>query len=139
MRAPPISTDAAGRRAICFAVERRNNSDAALWYGTASGDLRRFDGSQTSSYALPQKPSAVDRAIRSIAITDRGIWIGSSQGLYLLEGSSIREIKPDLDARTLPDSRCAFVIRNARGRAGKRLPRSHLDSHAERGVDQTAS
>ena len=83
----PVSTDAAARRAICFAVERRNNTDAALWFGTASGELRRFDGSQTTSFALPQKPPAADRAIRSIAITERGVWIGSSQGLYLRDGS----------------------------------------------------
>jgi signal transduction histidine kinase/ligand-binding sensor domain-containing protein len=111
----PVSTDAAARRAICFAVERRNKADAALWYGTANGELRRFDGSQTASFALPQKPPPADRAIRSIAITDRGIWIGSSQGLYLRDGPSIREIKPDFDARSLPDLdvRSLFVTREA--------------------------
>ncbi|HKE03745.1 MAG TPA: two-component regulator propeller domain-containing protein, partial [Blastocatellia bacterium] len=111
----PVSTDAAARRAICFAVERRNKTDAALWFGTANGELRRFDGSQTASFALPQKQPATERAIRSIAITERGIWIGSSQGLYLREGSSIREIKPDLDEHSLPDLdvRSLFVTREA--------------------------
>ncbi|HKQ74370.1 MAG TPA: two-component regulator propeller domain-containing protein [Blastocatellia bacterium] len=111
----PILTDAAARFAICFAVERRNNTDAALWFGTTNGELRRFDGSQTVSYALPQKTSGAERGVRSIAITDRGMWIGSSQGLYLREGSSIREIKPDLETRTLPelDVRSLFVTREA--------------------------
>jgi signal transduction histidine kinase/ligand-binding sensor domain-containing protein len=94
-------TDAAARRARCFAVERRNGSDAALWYGTADGELRRFDGSRTASFTLPQKQSSSDRGIRSITVTERGVWIGSSQGLYLREGDSIREFRSDVDVRSL--------------------------------------
>jgi len=97
----PVLNDAAARRATCFAVERHNGADAALWYGTADGELRRFDGSRTTSFALPQKQPTAERAIRSIAVTDRGVWIGSEQGLYLREGDSIREIRPDLDVRSL--------------------------------------
>jgi len=97
----PTFTDAAARRAKCFAVERHNGADAALWYGTADGELRRFDGSRTASFTLPQKQSSAERAIRSIAVTERGVWIGSSQGLYLREGDSIREIRPDLDVWSL--------------------------------------
>ncbi|MGH9766359.1 MAG: two-component regulator propeller domain-containing protein, partial [Blastocatellia bacterium] len=97
----PVLTDAAARRAICFAVERHNGADVALWFGTANGELRRFDGAQTASFTLPQKQTAADRAIRSIAVTERGVWIGSSQGLYLREGDSIREIRPDVDVRSL--------------------------------------
>jgi ligand-binding sensor domain-containing protein len=91
----PAFTDAAARRVKCFAVERQNGADAALWYGTASGELRRFDGSRTASFTLPQKQLTAERAIRSIAVTEKGVWIGSSQGLYLREGDSIREIRPD--------------------------------------------
>jgi signal transduction histidine kinase/ligand-binding sensor domain-containing protein len=97
----PAFTDAAARRVKCFAVERHNGADAALWYGTADGELRRFDGSRTASFTLPQKQSSAERAIRSIAVTERGVWIGSSQGLYLREGDSIREIRPDLDVWSL--------------------------------------
>ncbi|MGH9753230.1 MAG: sensor histidine kinase [Blastocatellia bacterium] len=97
----PALTDAAARRAICFAVERRDGSDAALWYGTADGELRRFDGSRTTSPTLPPKQSPAARAIHSIAVTDREVWIGSSQGLYRLEGDSFHEIRPDVDARSL--------------------------------------
>jgi signal transduction histidine kinase len=97
----PIVTDAAARRAICFAVERDNGSDAALWFGTTDGELRRFDGSQTTSFTLPQKQPSADRAIRAIAIAGKRIWIGASQGLYLREGDSIREVRPDLDVRSL--------------------------------------
>ncbi len=97
----PVLTDPAARRAICFAVERGNGADVALWFGTADGELRRFDGSQTISFTLPQKQSAADRAIRAIEFAGRRIWIGSSQGLYALEKDAIREIKPDVDARSL--------------------------------------
>ena len=91
----PAFTDAAARRAKCFAVERHNGADVALWYGTADGELRRFDGSRTASFTLPQKQPSAERAIRSIAVTEKGVWIGSSQGLYLREGDLIREIRPD--------------------------------------------
>ncbi len=94
-------TDAAARRATCFAVERNNGADAALWYGTADGELRRFDGSRTTSFALPQKQAVADRGIHAIAVTEKGLWIGSSQGLYLREGESLREIRPDVDVRSL--------------------------------------
>jgi signal transduction histidine kinase/ligand-binding sensor domain-containing protein len=99
-RAPAL-TDAGARRATSLAVERQNGADAALWYGTADGELRRFDGSRTISFALPQKQPAADRGIRALAVTDRGVWIGSAQGLYLREGDSIREIRPDLDVWSL--------------------------------------
>jgi signal transduction histidine kinase/ligand-binding sensor domain-containing protein len=97
----PAGADASARLATCFAVERHNGADAALWYGTADGELRRFDGSRTASFTLPQKQSSAERAIRSIAVTERGVWIGSSQGLYLREGDSIREIRPDVDVWSL--------------------------------------
>jgi signal transduction histidine kinase len=97
----PAFTDAAARRATCFAVERHNGADTALWYGTADGELRRFDGSRTASFTLPQKQPPADRAIHSIAVTEKGVWIGSSQGLYLREGDSIREIRPDVDVWSL--------------------------------------
>ncbi|MBO0857880.1 MAG: hypothetical protein J2P21_05385 [Chloracidobacterium sp.] len=97
----PAFTDAAARRATCLAVERHNGADAALWYGTSDGELRRFDGARTESFTLPQKQPAADRQIHAIAITDRGVWIGSSQGLYLREGDSIREIRPNVDVWSL--------------------------------------
>jgi signal transduction histidine kinase len=97
----PAFTDAAARRVKCFAVERLNGADAALWYGTAEGELRRFDGSRTASFTLPPKQPSADRAIRSIAVTEKGIWIGSSQGLYQREEDSLREIKPDVDVWSL--------------------------------------
>jgi signal transduction histidine kinase/streptogramin lyase len=98
-RAPALPD--APRRATCFAVERNGGAEAALWYGTADGELRRFDGSRTTSFTLPQKQQPAERAIRAIAVTEKGVWIGSSQGLYLREGDSIREIRPDVDVWSL--------------------------------------
>lgn len=106
----PVLADAAAQRAICLAVERDNGVDAALWFGTTDGELRRFapdNGSQTTSFTLPQKQPAADRAVRAIVASGKRIWIGASQGLYLREGDSIREIKPDVDVRSL------FVTREA--------------------------
>jgi signal transduction histidine kinase len=113
-RAPAL-TDAGAKRVTCMAVERQNGADAALWYGTADGELRRFDGSRTTSFALPQKQSSADRGIRALAVTDRGVWIGSSQGLYLREGDSIREIRSDVDVWSL------LVTREA-------APKSEMDN-----------
>jgi signal transduction histidine kinase/ligand-binding sensor domain-containing protein len=96
-----LNNDAAAKRVTCMAVERQNGADAALWYGTADGELRRFDGSRTAVFALPQKQQAADRGIRALAVTERGVWIGSAQGLYLREGDSIREIRPDVDVWSL--------------------------------------
>jgi len=95
----PVLTDAAAQHAICLAAE----GDAALWFGTADGELRRFDGSQTTSINLPDKQPAVsaDRAVRAIGIDGKRIWIGTSQSLFLREGEAIREIKPDVDVRSL--------------------------------------
>ena len=98
---PALNNDAGARRATCMAVERQNGADAALWYGTADGELRRFDGSRTAVFSLPQKQQSADRGIRALAVTERGIWIGSAQGLYLREGDSIREIRPDIDVWSL--------------------------------------
>ncbi|HEY7182909.1 MAG TPA: two-component regulator propeller domain-containing protein, partial [Blastocatellia bacterium] len=108
----PAFTDAAARRATCLAVERHDGADAALWYGTSDGELRRFDGSRTAVFTLPQKQPTADRQIHAIAVTDRGVWIGSSQGLYLREGDSIREVKPDVDVWSL------LVTREAAPKSG---------------------
>jgi signal transduction histidine kinase len=96
-----LNNDASARRVTCLAVEKQNGADAALWYGTADGELRRFDGSRTATFALPQKQQAADRGIRALAVTEKGVWIGSAQGLYLREGDSIREIRPNVDVWSL--------------------------------------
>jgi signal transduction histidine kinase len=114
---PALNNDAGAKRVTCLAVERQNGADAALWYGTAGGELRRFDGSRTAAFALPQKQQAADRGIRALAVTEKGVWIGSAQGLYLREGDSIREIKPDVDVWSL------LVTREAASKSGDDAPR----------------
>ncbi|MGE0132895.1 MAG: two-component regulator propeller domain-containing protein [Blastocatellales bacterium] len=137
-----VLTDAAARRAICFAVERDsgrdNGADAALWFGTTDGELRRFamDGdSQTASFTLPSKQSSADRAIRAISVVGKRIWIGASQGLYLRDGDSIREVRPDLDVRSLfitrqaePENAAREIVWIATQNAGliKLLPRENV-------------
>jgi signal transduction histidine kinase len=114
---PALNNDASARRVTCLAVEKQNGADAALWYGTADGELRRFDGSRTAAFALPQKQPGADRGIRALAVTEKGVWIGSAQGLYLREGDSIREIKPDVDVWSL------LVTREAASKSGDDAPR----------------
>jgi signal transduction histidine kinase/ligand-binding sensor domain-containing protein len=84
----PVLSNKSAKGAICFAVE----GDKALWFGTIDGELGRFDGSKTTSYAL-QKKQFSDPAIRAIRISGDKIWLGTSQGLYVRQGDSIREIK----------------------------------------------
>ncbi len=95
----PVLTDAAAKHAICFA----NEGNAALWFGTTDGELRRFDGSQTVTINMPSKqPSApADHAVRAIAMAGKRIWIGGSHGVYLREGEAIREIRSDIDVWSL--------------------------------------
>jgi signal transduction histidine kinase/ligand-binding sensor domain-containing protein len=95
-RQTPVLSNKSAKGAICFAVE----GDKALWFGTIDGELGRFDGSKTTSYTLPKKQFS-DPAIRAIRIARDKIWLGTSQGLYLRHGDSIREIKPNIDVRDL--------------------------------------
>jgi signal transduction histidine kinase/ligand-binding sensor domain-containing protein len=102
-RQTPVLSNKSAKGAISFAVE----GDKALWFGTIDGELGRFDGSQTTSYTLPKKQSS-DPAIRAIRIAGDKIWLGTSQGLYLRQGDSVREIKPNIDVREI-DVRDLFV------------------------------
>jgi signal transduction histidine kinase/ligand-binding sensor domain-containing protein len=96
-RQTPVLSNKSAKGAICFAME----GDKALWFGTIDGELGRFDGSKTTSYyALPKKQFS-DPAIRAIRIAGDKIWLGTSQGLYLRQGDSIREIIPNIDVRDL--------------------------------------
>jgi signal transduction histidine kinase/ligand-binding sensor domain-containing protein len=95
-RQTPVWSNKPAKGAICMAVEE----DKALWFGTIDGELVRFDGSKTTSYTLPKKQFS-DPAIRAIRIAGEKIWLGTSQGLYLRQGDSIRELKPDIDVRAL--------------------------------------
>jgi signal transduction histidine kinase/ligand-binding sensor domain-containing protein len=95
-RQMPVLSNKSAKGVISFAAE----GDKALWFGTIDGELGRFDGSQTTSYTLPKKQSS-DPAIRAIRIAGDKIWLGTSQGLYLRHGDSIREIKPNIDVRDL--------------------------------------
>ncbi|MCI0659469.1 MAG: hypothetical protein L0220_00190, partial [Acidobacteria bacterium] len=94
-----VLSNVAAQRAICFAVEGKK----ALWFGTIDGELHRFDGSQTTSYVMPKKQSGTlsDRSVRAIQIAGERIWIGTSQGLYVREDDTIRNVIPDVDVRAL--------------------------------------
>nr|MDQ3012710.1 hypothetical protein [Acidobacteriota bacterium] len=95
----PVLNDAAARRAICLASE----SDQALWFGTADGELWRYDGSQPKRIEWPN-PSAgnkAEQAIRSIVIAGKRLWMGTSQGLFVREDNSFRKVMDNIDVRDL--------------------------------------
>ncbi|MCI0660163.1 MAG: hypothetical protein L0220_03730 [Acidobacteria bacterium] len=98
-----VLSDAAARRALCLAVE----GDLALWYGTSKGELRRYDGSKTTSFSLPEIKNAnpTEIAIRAISTDNRNgrerLWIGTSRGLFLREDNQIHEVFPEVEVLDL--------------------------------------
>jgi signal transduction histidine kinase/ligand-binding sensor domain-containing protein len=77
--------DTAARQVICFAVD----GDKALWFGTTTGELRRFDGLQTTTHLTKGSVHALSPDSGN---SQQRIWIGTSQGLYLLDGKETREL-----------------------------------------------
>ena len=91
----PVLTDAAAQQAICLAAE----SDQALWFGTAKGELWRYNGSQINRIELPG--AQAERAVRATVIAGKRLWLGTSQGLLLREGEVFREVIGNVDVRDL--------------------------------------
>lgn len=91
----PVLTDAAAQQAICLAAE----ADQALWFGTAKGELWRYDGSQVRRVELPG--AAAERAVRAVFFAGKRLWLGTSQGLLVREGESFREVIGNVDVRDL--------------------------------------
>jgi signal transduction histidine kinase/sugar lactone lactonase YvrE len=120
----PVLTDAAAQHAVCLAAE----GDAALWFGTTDGELRRYDGSQTVSINLPHKPATppADRAVRALGIAGQRIWIGTSQALYLREGAAISEIRSGVDVQGLLAAREAVWCATKNAGLIKLLPDRNL-------------
>jgi ligand-binding sensor domain-containing protein/signal transduction histidine kinase len=83
-RRVPVLNDETVRRALCLAVEPgvAGNPDAAIWIGTETGEVVRFDGDKTS--ALPRdKISAISgAAVRAIAFASGRAWLGTERGLF---------------------------------------------------------
>ncbi|HMV86919.1 MAG TPA: two-component regulator propeller domain-containing protein [Blastocatellia bacterium] len=91
----PILTDAAAQQAICLTAE----AEQALWFGTAKGELWRYDGAQTRRVDLPA--TAAERAVRAVVFAGKRLWLGTSQGLLVREGEALREVIGGVDVRDL--------------------------------------
>ncbi|MEK7832270.1 MAG: two-component regulator propeller domain-containing protein, partial [Acidobacteriota bacterium] len=92
----PKLNDAAARRAICLAVE----GDKALWFGTSDGELWRYDGSQLRRIDAPIAGQG-EKAIRAIAFAGEKLWLASSQGVFVREAETFREVRGGFDAQDL--------------------------------------
>src|SRR5262249_12415689 len=95
-RRVPVLSGPFAKQATCLVPE----GDAALWIGTAKGELWRYDGSGTRSIALPPIQSD-EKAVRAIAFEKNRMWIGTSNGLFLRDGDTISEIKSGIEVRGL--------------------------------------
>lgn len=95
----PVLTDGAAQQAICLTAE----GDQALWFGTAKGDLWRYDGSQPKRIDLPGKPpnDQSEWAVRAIAFAGQRIWLGTSHGLFTGQGNEFRQVIGSIDVRDL--------------------------------------
>ncbi|MBP6820580.1 MAG: hypothetical protein KA368_03505 [Acidobacteria bacterium] len=92
----PKLNDVAAQRAICLTAE----GDQALWFGTSDGELWRYDGSQSRRIEAPIA-SEGEKAIRAIVFDDEKLWLASSQGVFVREGETFREVRGGLDAQDL--------------------------------------
>ncbi len=125
----PVLTDGAAQQAICLSAE----ADRALWFGTATGELWSYDGSQLKRHELPftQEIAKAEKAVRAIVIADGRLWIGASQGLFVRDGDGFNEVLSNVDARDLlvmKDSSGREVVWCATQNAGliKLLPKENL-------------
>lgn len=91
----PVLTDAAAQQAICLTAD----GEQALWFGTAKGELWRYDGAQTRRVDLPA--AATERAVRAVVFAGKRLWLGTSQGLLVREGDAVREVVGNVDVRDL--------------------------------------
>lgn len=125
----PVLTDSAAQQAICLAAE----ADHALWFGTTTGELFSYDGSQLKRIELPfkQETGKTEKAVRAIVFAGDRLWIGTSQGVFVRDGDGLDEVLSSVDARDLlvmADSTGREVVWCATQNAGliKLLPRENL-------------
>lgn len=91
----PVLTDTAAQQAICLTAE----GEQALWFGTAKGELWRYDGASARRVELPTAPA--ERAIRAVVFAGKRLWLGTSLGLLVREGEAFREVIGKVDVRDL--------------------------------------
>lgn len=87
-----------------------NENDAALWLGLTEGRLLRYDGATFQVVNWPTPIGAKEPAVRALALSNKGLWIGTSAGLYLRQGEQVRQVIPTADVWALQ------LTRDAEGR-----------------------
>jgi signal transduction histidine kinase/ligand-binding sensor domain-containing protein len=81
-------------------VSLYRDGDAALWIGTATGDVLRYDGQSVAPVAGLEalKTAAVWEIRRAGA---NFFWIASAKGLYALSDGTLTRVVPGLDVRRI--------------------------------------
>ena len=83
-RRVPVLNNESLRRALCLAVEpgAAGNPDAAIWIGTETGEVLRFDGDKASSLPRDRTAAISGAAVRAIAFASGRAWLGTEHGLF---------------------------------------------------------
>lgn len=77
-----------------------SEGDTTLWIGTADAGVFKFDGKQVSR--ITELALLENFAIWSIDGTlEKGIWLGTEDGLYLFRNGELKKILPDKDVRSV--------------------------------------
>jgi ligand-binding sensor domain-containing protein/signal transduction histidine kinase len=94
----------AGDRSLNYTLCLTPEGEQALWIGSSVDKLWRYDGAQVAQIDLrtihqfndPYREAniATDTALRALVVTDQRVWLGTSNGLYVREGDTIRQILP---------------------------------------------
>ncbi len=76
-----------------------SDANGRLVVGTATGGIFFWDGKQTATDAALDKVKG--DAVWSFLTDSGGLWIASARGLYFLKDNQLREIAPNVNARSL--------------------------------------
>jgi signal transduction histidine kinase/ligand-binding sensor domain-containing protein len=85
------------KNALCLATE----GEQALWVGTLSDGLWRYDGAQFSAADWPAQTLPKGAAVRALAFAPERVWVGTSGGLYSREGEKTQQVLADADTFAL--------------------------------------
>lgn len=85
-----VAQSLAGNSIFCLTLGR----DGSLWAGTEGGGLLRLRGNELKTYSAAE--GLTDGFVRSVYEDDRRrLWVGTDDGLFLLEAGRLRRVDRD--------------------------------------------